>query len=78
MSLEIASIWSKIDSPTNLELEKALNEAGLKSVDVLESSQPLEPKLKKRKTTKNILSRRHRITNTHLDIDLTKAYVPPK
>jgi hypothetical protein len=75
---EIVGIWSNIDSPTDLDLDKALNEAGLKSVEILESSKPLEPKLKKRRATKNVLTRRHRVTNTHLEIDFMKSYMPPK
>ncbi|ORY98003.1 hypothetical protein BCR43DRAFT_530858 [Syncephalastrum racemosum] len=65
-------MWSSIKVPDETDLPKALEDAGLKTMEVFEKKVVTEPKLKRSKTR----NRKIKITNTHLDIDLSKDYVP--
>ncbi|KAI8140393.1 hypothetical protein BJV82DRAFT_645848 [Fennellomyces sp. T-0311] len=72
---EFRSMWAKIRIPDETDLPKALENAGLKTMEVFEKKVVSEPKLKRSKTR----NRKFKITNTHLaNIDLSKDYVPNK
>ncbi|KAI9311951.1 hypothetical protein BX666DRAFT_879816 [Dichotomocladium elegans] len=72
---EFRKMWSEIEIPDETDLPKALENAGLKTMEVFEKKVVAEPKLKRSKTR----NRKFKITNTHLsNIDLSRDYVPNK
>ncbi|KAG2220115.1 hypothetical protein INT45_006143 [Circinella minor] len=72
---EFRKMWGSIKIPDETDLPKALENAGLKTMEVFEKKIVSEPKLKRSKTR----NRKFKITNTHLaNIDLSKDYVPNK
>ncbi|KAI8977988.1 hypothetical protein BDB01DRAFT_801577 [Pilobolus umbonatus] len=72
---EFKKMWSEIRIPDETDLPKALENAGLKTMEVFEKKVTSESKPKRSKTR----HKRIKITNTHLShIDLSKDYVPTK
>ncbi|KAG0170668.1 hypothetical protein DFQ28_011224 [Apophysomyces sp. BC1034] len=72
---EFKKMWGDISIPDETDLPKALENAGLKTMEVFEKKVVSDPKPKRSK----IRSKRIKITNTHLaHIDLSKDYVPKK
>ncbi|KAI9278751.1 hypothetical protein BDA99DRAFT_493060 [Phascolomyces articulosus] len=72
---EFRKMWAGIKIPDETDLPKALENAGLKTMEVFEKKVVSEPKLKRSKTR----NRKFKITNTHLaNIDLSRDYVPNK
>ncbi|CEP10211.1 hypothetical protein [Parasitella parasitica] len=70
---EFKKMWTEIKIPDETDLPKALEVAGLKTMEVFEKKVTSESKPKKSKTR----NKRIKITNTHLShIDLSKDYVP--
>ncbi|KAI8373973.1 hypothetical protein EDC96DRAFT_551755 [Choanephora cucurbitarum] len=70
---EFKQMWSEISIPDETDLPKALEAAGLKTMEVFEKKVTSESKPKRSKTR----NKRIKITNTHLShIDLSKDYVP--
>ncbi|KAG0758486.1 hypothetical protein G6F57_004478 [Rhizopus arrhizus] len=70
---DFKKMWSEISIPDETDLPKALEEAGLKTMEVFEKKITAEVKPKRSKTR----HKRIKITNTHLShIDLSKDYVP--
>ncbi|KAI9282192.1 hypothetical protein BY458DRAFT_531171 [Sporodiniella umbellata] len=70
---DFKKMWSDISIPDETDLPKALEEAGLKTMEVFEKKITSEAKPKRSKTR----HKRIKITNTHLShIDLSKDYVP--
>ncbi|KAI9482901.1 MAG: hypothetical protein EXX96DRAFT_556045 [Benjaminiella poitrasii] len=71
---DFKKMWSEIPIPDETDLPKALETAGLKTMEVFEKKVTSETKPKRSKTR----NKRIKITNTHLShIDLSKDYVPP-
>ncbi|KAF7724535.1 hypothetical protein EC973_000912 [Apophysomyces ossiformis] len=72
---EFKKMWADIGIPDETDLPKALENAGLKTMEVFEKKVVTDPKPKRSK----VRSKRIKITNTHLaHIDLSKDYVPKK
>ncbi|KAI7890019.1 uncharacterized protein EV154DRAFT_538595 [Mucor mucedo] len=70
---EFKKMWSEIHIPDETDLPKALENAGLKTMEVFEKKITSDTKPKRSKTR----NKRIKITNTHLShIDLSKDYVP--
>lgn len=70
---EFKKMWAEIHIPDETDLPKALEQAGLKTMEVFEKKITSESKPKRSKTR----NKRIKITNTHLShIDLSKDYVP--
>ncbi|ORX50886.1 hypothetical protein DM01DRAFT_1091401 [Hesseltinella vesiculosa] len=75
MDTEFKTMWGEIKVPDETDLPKALETAGLKTMDVFEKKVVAEPQPKRSKTR----NKKIKITNTHLaHIDLSKDYVPKK
>ncbi|RKP11008.1 hypothetical protein THASP1DRAFT_12074 [Thamnocephalis sphaerospora] len=75
MDEEFKAMWRSLKVPDEADLPKRMAEAGLKTMDVFDTSVKREPKMKRPKQR----TRKGKITNTHLEgIDLTQDYVPSK
>lgn len=71
---EFIQLWSEISVPDQIDLQHELEKAGLKTMEVFDPVQNRKDSSRKKAQQKRF--RRTKITNTHLDIDLTKDYVP--
>ncbi|KAI8979639.1 hypothetical protein BDF20DRAFT_522615 [Mycotypha africana] len=73
MDPEFKKMWTEIKIPDETDLPKALEQAGLKTMEVFEQKVTSDSKPKKTKTR----NKRIKITNTHLShIDLSRDYLP--
>ncbi|KAI7862157.1 hypothetical protein BDF14DRAFT_1859342 [Spinellus fusiger] len=72
---DFQKMWTEILIPDETDLPKALENAGLKTMEVFDKKVVSEAKPKRSKTR----NKKIKITNTHLaHIDLSKDYVPKK
>ncbi|KAL0074881.1 hypothetical protein J3Q64DRAFT_1757658 [Phycomyces blakesleeanus] len=72
---DFQKMWADIAIPDETDLPKALEDAGLKTMEVFEKKVVSEARPKRSKTR----NKKIKITNTHLShIDLSKDYVPKK
>ncbi|KAI8388061.1 uncharacterized protein BYT42DRAFT_558826 [Radiomyces spectabilis] len=72
---DFKKMWADISIPDETDLPKALENAGLKTMEVFEKKVITDPKPKRSKTR----NKKIKITNTHLaHIDLSKDYIPKK
>jgi len=76
MDKEFVGMFHQVKIPDEVDLPKALSEAGLQTMAVLENKSRIENKPKQRKRKQG--NRKIKITNTHIDLDLTKDYTPNK
>lgn len=73
---EFLEMWSALRWPAIIDIEKSLQILGQTPAQI--SNSAIAPTTKKEKGKKKANRMRHaKIQNTHLDIDLTKDYVPP-
>jgi len=72
---EFKNLWSSVKIPDDVDLEKEMEQAGLKMIEQEKRNKRPAPKTKRKQ-----INRKVKLTNTHLeDIDLTKDFViPPK
>ncbi|KAG9290697.1 hypothetical protein G9A89_011660 [Geosiphon pyriformis] len=77
MDKDFVEMFHKVKIPDEVDLSRALKDAGLQTMAVLENKSRIESKQKQRKRKQ--VNRRVKLTNTHLDhLDLTKDYTPNK
>ncbi|CAG8586294.1 6103_t:CDS:2 [Paraglomus occultum] len=74
MDKEFVDMFHKVKTPDDVDLKVELQKAGLQTMAILENKATGEIKPKQRKRKQG--NRKIKITNTHLDLDLTKDYTP--
>lgn len=73
---EFLVMWNDLKWPGEADLERSLIQLGQTPAQT--TSSPVKAVIKdKKKSKKASRQRQAKIQNTHLDIDLTKDYVPP-
>lgn len=68
-------MWQALKWPAEADLLKSLDQMGQTPAQT--SAAPVKPVNSKKKGKKGTRQRQSKIQNTHLNIDLTKDYVPP-